>query len=171
MSSTALGEVRPRLARRERCAAAPTHSIRCPAGIHAWLASSPSSVHVVGGCLPLRAHCEVRAHLALGKLSAATPTAFHPRPLWVPAFARRERAPRQPHSIRRPDGLARLACEFPPRRSTWSEPADRSGHIVKCARMRGPVSWEPQPQPHLILVLAVLLLVKVESGAQCPSGA
>jgi hypothetical protein len=30
------------------------------------------------------AWCEVRAHIAPGKLGAATPTAFHPRPSWAP---------------------------------------------------------------------------------------
>jgi hypothetical protein len=35
----------------------------------------------------LRAICEVRAHIAPGKLGAATPTAFHPRPRWAAAPA------------------------------------------------------------------------------------
>jgi hypothetical protein len=37
------------------------------------------AVHVVGGCQPLRAYREVRAHLVPGKLGATTTTAFHPR--------------------------------------------------------------------------------------------
>jgi hypothetical protein len=47
------------------------------------LQGPPSSLHVAGGCRPLRAHCEVRAHIAPGKLSAATPAAFHPRTSWA----------------------------------------------------------------------------------------
>jgi hypothetical protein len=38
---------------------------------------------VVRGCRPLRAYCEVRAHIAPGELGAAAPTAFHPRPSGV----------------------------------------------------------------------------------------
>jgi len=44
----------------------------------------PSSASVIIGRRPLRAYCEVRAHIAPSKLGAATPTAFHPRPSWVP---------------------------------------------------------------------------------------
>ena len=43
----------------------------------------PSSLHVAGGRRPFRAYCEVRAHIASGKLIAATPTAFHPRPSYL----------------------------------------------------------------------------------------
>src|SRR5580700_5444585 len=32
---------------------------------------------------PLRAYCEMRPHPARSELLAATPTAFHPRPLWA----------------------------------------------------------------------------------------
>jgi hypothetical protein len=39
----------------------------------------PASVYVVGGRRPLRAYCGVRAHIAPGKLSAATPAAQHSR--------------------------------------------------------------------------------------------
>jgi len=59
-------------------------------------------------------------------------------------------APAPAASIRRPDGRPRLAFEFLPRRCTWSEPAGRFAHIVKCARMLRPVSWAPEPQPHFI---------------------
>jgi len=36
------------------------------------------------GRRPLRAYCDVRAHIAPCTLNAATPTAFHPRPSWAP---------------------------------------------------------------------------------------
>jgi hypothetical protein len=92
-----------------------------PAGGRAELSSSPSSVHVVGGCRPLRAYCEVAAHIAAGKLLAATPTAFHPWPLWVPSLA------------------FRLLW-----RSTWSEAAYCFGYGVKCTRIWRRVSWATQ---------------------------
>ena len=41
---------------------------------------------------------------------------------------------RQRQSIRGPDGRPRLALEYLPRRFTWSEAADRLGHMVKCVR-------------------------------------
>jgi hypothetical protein len=42
-----------------------------------------SSLDVAGGCRPLRAYGEVRAHSASGELSTATPTTFHPRSSWA----------------------------------------------------------------------------------------
>jgi hypothetical protein len=47
-------------------------------------------------------------------------------------------------------GGPRVTFEFLLRWSTWSEPAGRFEHIVKCARILRPVNWAPQPQPHLI---------------------
>jgi hypothetical protein len=44
----------------------------------------PSAVPVLGGCRPLRAYGEVRAHLTTGKLGATAPLARHPRPLREP---------------------------------------------------------------------------------------
>jgi hypothetical protein len=41
---------------------------------------APSSFHATRGRWPLRAYGQVRAHIAPGKLGAASPTAFHPRP-------------------------------------------------------------------------------------------
>jgi hypothetical protein len=41
-------------------------------------------VHPVGGCRPVRAYGEVRAHIASSELGTATPTAFHPRPSGAP---------------------------------------------------------------------------------------
>jgi hypothetical protein len=79
-------------------------------------------------------------------LTVAAATAQHSRPRWVSGL-----------------GLWVLS-----RRSPWSEPAGRLGHIVKCARILRPVSWAPQPQPNFI---HGAFLVKVESGAQFPSGA
>jgi len=42
--------------------------------------SLPPRSTLVRGCRAVRAYCEVRSHLAPGKLDAAIPTAFHPRP-------------------------------------------------------------------------------------------
>src|SRR5580693_676222 len=47
------------------------------------LARSPRSGKL-RGCRPLRAYGEVRAYIAPGKLSAATPFPFHPRSRWAP---------------------------------------------------------------------------------------
>jgi hypothetical protein len=50
--------------------------VRCPR----WLSRVlPAAVPVLGGYRPLRAYCEVRAHM----LGSAPPTAFHPRPSWA----------------------------------------------------------------------------------------
>lgn len=46
------------------------HGIRRPVGFRVL----PSAVHMVRGRRPLRACCEVRAHLASGELSGAAPT-------------------------------------------------------------------------------------------------
>jgi len=78
------GEVRAHLANRKIGVAAPAAQYSPPR----WtcplrLRVPPPAAHVVRGCRTLRASsasCEVRAHLASGKPSAATPTAFHPRP-------------------------------------------------------------------------------------------
>jgi hypothetical protein len=55
-----------------------------------------SSLHVARGPpLPLGAYGEVCAHIAPGKLSATTPTAFHPRPTVKSARIWRRSAPRR----------------------------------------------------------------------------
>jgi hypothetical protein len=46
------------------------------------LQAPPSAVRMVGGCRPVRAYGEVRAHTAPSELGAATPTAM--RPSWAP---------------------------------------------------------------------------------------
>jgi hypothetical protein len=128
------------------------------------LQAPPSSVHVVGGRRPLRAYGEMRAHIAPGELSAAAPTAFHPR--------------RPTHG--EPDGVA-LACSSQltgyqmrapfslcPKRPAGSSHVDRGGrrpkvkrgrpqgprgagrfgHFVKCAHpaRRGPGAAAPAAQ-------------------------
>jgi hypothetical protein len=77
-------------ARRKLFAAAPTAFHPRPR----WAATFnfralPSMVGMVGAlvgaaCGSLRAHGEVRAHIAPCKLGTATPAAFHPRSSWVP---------------------------------------------------------------------------------------
>jgi hypothetical protein len=49
-----------------------------PAGRPRFCLRVPSSVHVVGGCQPLRASCEVRGHHVAGEPAAAAPAAWHP---------------------------------------------------------------------------------------------
>ncbi len=66
-------------ARRGPGAAAPAAQHSPPGGCPR-LAFELPSVPVLGTCRPLRAYGEVRAHIAPGKLSAATPTAGHARP-------------------------------------------------------------------------------------------
>jgi hypothetical protein len=62
--------------------------------------------HMAGACWPLRAYCEVRAHLAPGEFSAATPAAFHQRHsmkcarIWL-AVSRAPRASRAGFAPRR----------------------------------------------------------------------
>jgi hypothetical protein len=87
-SSRPLGacrEMRPQPARRKLLAATPTAfhpRSRRPSTLN--LQGPPSSLHVAGGRRPLRAYCEMPAHIAPSELGAATPTAFHPRPSWAP---------------------------------------------------------------------------------------
>jgi hypothetical protein len=108
------------------------HSTHRPLGVRAWLSGPPSSLPVAGGRRPLRAYCEVRAHIAPGKLSAATPTAFHPRSRWVnppsASLARpggRKEAGKYGHTAKGARicglGCPRLVFELLPRRSTRSE--------------------------------------------------
>ena len=131
---------------------------RWPHSVSAWARSGSRQNASASGLPCCAAIGEVRAQLAPGKLSAATPTAFHPRLLGEmrphPApgeiGAAVSRAPlRQPYSIRGPVGGPRLTFKVPRRRST-SEPAGSFAHIVKCARILRPVNWAPQPQPHFI---------------------
>jgi hypothetical protein len=82
VSSAAVGEMRPHLARRELLAQPNRGAFTSSVGGRAWFSGSP-----VGTCSeagrPLRAYGEVRANLAQGKFSAATPAARgiprHPR--------------------------------------------------------------------------------------------
>jgi hypothetical protein len=52
--------------------------------------------YLLRGCRPFRAYGEVRAHIAPGKLFAAAPTAFHPRPRWAPTLKLKLRPRRSP---------------------------------------------------------------------------
>jgi hypothetical protein len=74
------------LARRDSHSAALAAQHSPPRGASTLGFRVPPSMHVPRGCRSLRAQGEVRAHLALGKLVAATPTAFHPRPRWSARF-------------------------------------------------------------------------------------
>jgi hypothetical protein len=47
-------------------------------------------------------------------------------------------------------GVSPITLAFLPPRSHGSEAAGRSGHAVKCGRIRLAVSCSPQPQPHFI---------------------
>jgi hypothetical protein len=90
----------------------------------------PSAVPVVRSCRPLRAHGELRAHLARREFGNAVRAAQHspPRrasPAWLSSAS--------------------------PRRYTWPGAADHFGHIAKCARIRRPVSWAPPLQPQFQL--------------------
>jgi hypothetical protein len=72
---------------------------------------------------------------------------------WLPDRSRQPSDPapqRQPHRIRCPGGRPRLALEFLPPRSNWSEAAGRFGHGVTCARIWYLVSWVAQRQPQSI---------------------
>jgi hypothetical protein len=78
-------EMRTHLAGREFGSATPTAFHPRPRRVSTLkLQAPPSSVHVVEGRRPLRAYWEVRTHIDPGKLGAAAPTAFHPRPSWAP---------------------------------------------------------------------------------------
>jgi hypothetical protein len=74
----------------------------------------PSRVHLIRGRRPLGACSEVRAHIAPGKLGAATPTAFHPRPSWA----------------------ATLNLHAPRRMSTCSDSRGRFRALAKRAKRR-----------------------------------
>jgi hypothetical protein len=63
--------------------------------------------------------------------------------LRCPSGWSRPSAPAAQHSVPRWASLLNLG--LPPRRSTWSEPAGRSGHSVKSGRIRLAVSWPSQP--------------------------
>jgi hypothetical protein len=116
------------------------------------LQGPPSSLHVARGCRALRAYCEVRAHREPGEQA--------PQPQPPSASSRCKRArlrlavslepQRQPHSIRRPGGSPPLTFGFLPRRSSCSEAACRSGHMVKCARNVEPSELGAATQPHFI---------------------
>jgi hypothetical protein len=123
--------VRIRLARESGTAA--------PAAQHSpplWAAplnlQAAPSVHTAGGCRPLRAYGEVRAHIAPSKLGAAT----------------------QPYGIQGPAGRRRLTFKVPRRRSTSPGAAGRFAHIVKCARILRPVSSHRNPGRTAPAVLA-----------------
>jgi hypothetical protein len=67
----------------------------------------------------------------------------------VPHLARRESGAAPAARRSRPGRRPRLACEFRPPPSTWSEAAGRFGHIVKCTHL-APGELAPQPQSHFI---------------------
>jgi hypothetical protein len=98
---------------------------------------------MVGGWRPVRAYGEVRAHPALSKLLAATPTALHPRSR-RPSTLNLQCPPSSRH-VAGACRLLRAYCEMRP------HPARGESHYAASAAEHSPLRWVSRVPPSPVL--------------------